>query len=199
MGNLFKLVIIGILSAFLVTGCAKAPTQEMTEAKAQVEASATTDAQTYAAEELAQLNSELKAAEEEVKVQDDKWFGNFDKAKEMLAAIKPAADNVSAVAATRKEEAKNAAIAAQSEALAAIEAAKALVAQAPTGKETKAEIEMIKMDIAGIEESLAGIQASIDQEKYSEATDSATVIKDKATSISNEVTAALEKVKSKKK
>ena len=197
MGNLFKLVIIGILSAFLVTGCAKAPEQEITNAKAQIEAATTADVQTYAADEIAQLNSDLNAALEEVKVQDEKWFGNFDKAKEMLAAIKTSSDNVTAVAAQRKEEAKQAAIAAQAEAVAAIEAAKALLAQAPKGKETKAEIEMLSADLTGYEESLAGIQASIDQEKYTEAKDSANLIKENAASVSSQVQAAIDK-KSKK-
>jgi len=195
MGNLFKLVIVGILSAFLVTGCVKAPEQEITNAKAQIEAATTADAQTYAADELAKLNSDLNAALEEVKVQDEKWFGNFDKAKEMLAAIKTSSDNVTAVSAQRKEEAKQAAIAAQAEAVAAIEAAKALLAQAPKGKETKAEIEMLNADLTGAEESLAGIQTSIDQEKYAEAKDSANLIKEKAASVSSQVQAAIDKKK----
>ncbi len=195
MKNLCKLVIIGILSAFLVTGCAKAPEQEMTNAKAQIEAATTADVQTYAADELAQLNSDLNAALEEVKVQDEKWFGNFDKAKEMLAAVKTSSDNAIAVAAQRKEEAKQAAIAAQAEAVAAIEAAKALLAQAPKGKETKAEIEMLNADLTGYEESLAGIQSSIDQEKYTEAKDSANLIKENAASVSSQVQAAIDKKK----
>jgi hypothetical protein len=197
MGNLFKLLVIGILSAFLVTGCAKAPEQEITNAKAQIEAATTADAQTYAADELAKLNSDLNAALEEVKVQDEKWFGNFDKAKEMLAAIKTSSDNVTAVAAQRKEEAKQAAIAAQAEAVAAIEAAKALLAQAPKGKETKAEIEMLSADLTGAEASLAGIQTSIDSEKYGEAKDSANLIKEKAASVSSQVQAAIDKKKKK--
>jgi hypothetical protein len=195
MGNLFKLLVIGILSAFLVTGCAKAPEQEITNAKAQIEAATTADVQAYAADELSQLNNDLNAALEEVKVQDEKWFGNFDKAKEMLAAIKTSSDNVTAVAAQRKEEAKQAAIAAQAEAVAAIEAAKALLAQAPKGKETKAEIEMLGADLTGAEASLAGIQTSIDSEKYGEAKDSANLIKEKAASVSSQVQAAIDKKK----
>ena len=195
MGNLFKLLVIGILSAFLVTGCAKAPEQEITNAKAQIEAATTADVQAYAADELSQLNNDLNAALEEVKVQDEKWFGNFDKAKEMLAAIKTSSDNAIAVAAQRKEEAKQAAIAAQAEAVAAIEAAKALLAQAPKGKETKAEIEMLNADLTGAEESLTGIQTSIDQQKYAEAKDSANLIKEKAASVSSQVQAAIDKKK----
>jgi len=197
MLNLFKFVIIGILSAFIVTGCAKAPEQEITSAKALIESATTADVQAYAADELAQLNSDLNTALEEVKVQDEKWFGNFDNAKVMLADIKTSADNVTAVAAQRKEDARQAAITAQSEAVAAIEAAKALLAQAPKGKETKAEIEILNADLTGAQESLAGIQTSIDQEKYTEAEDSAKLIKEKAASVSSQVQAALDKKKKK--
>lgn len=199
MKQLYRLIIFGLISALVLTGCDKAPTQEITDAKAQVEAATTADTQTYAADELAQLTSTLEAAEEEVKTQDEKWFGNFDKAKEMLAAIKPSAENVSVVAAQRKEEARNKAVTAQYEAVVAIADAKALLEQAPTGKETKADIEYFKADLAGLEETLTGLQQSIDEEKYSEAVDSANVIKEMASSISVEISQALEKVKSSNK
>jgi hypothetical protein len=198
MGNLFKLIIIGIFSAFLLTGCAKPPTQDISDATAAIEAVTNADTQTYAKDELANLTASMEAANAEVKTQQDKWFGNYDNAKAMLAKVKTDAENVKTVAATKKEEAKNAAIAAQGEATAAVAAAKALVEQAPTGKETKADIEAFKADLTGIDETLAAIQPLIDQEKYSEASDSAKTIKDKAATISTDVQAALDKVAAKK-
>jgi hypothetical protein len=200
MKNLFRLLLIGIVSTFLLTGCAKPPTQEISDTQAAIEAVTSADTQTYAAEELAKLNSDMEAANAEVKTQQDKFlFKNYDKAKQMLAAVKTDSDNVKTVAAQRKEEAKQKAIAAQTEAKAAIDAAKALMEQAPTGKDTKAEIEMMKADLTGLDESLATLQQTIDAEKYSDAVDSANIIKEKAASIQAEVQAALDKVKSKKK
>jgi hypothetical protein len=198
MKNLFKLIIIGMVSAFLLTGCAKPPTQEIADTKSTIEAVTNADTQTYAADELAKLNTDMTAALAEVKVQEDKFlFKKYDNAKTMLAAVKTDADNVKTIAAQRKEEAKNKAVAAQGEAAAAIEAAKALVAQAPTGKDTKAEIEMMKADLTGLDESLAALQQTIDAEKYTDAVDSANIIKEKAASISTEVQAALDKKKKK--
>jgi hypothetical protein len=200
MKQLFRLLIIGLIGAFVLTGCAKAPTQEINDTTAAVEAANNADTQNYAKDELAKVQSDLAAANAEVKTQDAKFlFKKFDKAKQMLAAVKTDAENVKVVAAQKKEEAKNAAIAAQGEAKAAIEAAKALVAEAPTGKETKADIEAFKADLTGLEDSLAALQASIDQEKYADASSSANIIKEKAATISTDVTAALEKVKGKKK
>jgi len=196
MERVYKLVMIGLVGAFILNGCAKAPTQEINDTKAQVEAVTNTDTQTYAADELSKLNSDLTAALDEVNLQNDKFlFKKYDNAKVMLANVKTAAENVKTVAAQRKEEAKNKAITAQGEAQVAIDAAKALLEKAPTGKGTKADIEMFKADLTGIEESFAALQGTIDAEKYSDALNSANIIKEKAASISNEITLAIEKVK----
>jgi hypothetical protein len=206
MGSLFRLVCTGILGLLLVAGCAKAPTQEVADAKSQVEAVTTEDTKAYAAAELDQLNKDLAAAEEEVKLQSDKLFGNFDKAKEMLAAIKGAAENVSSVAAQKKEaerkakeEAMNAAVAAQAQAAAAIDAAKTLLATVPVNKRTKAQIETINADLLKYGESISGIQALIDQEKFSEGVDSARLIKENAETVTGQVQAIIEQEASRKK
>ncbi len=199
MEKLMRIFTLGLVAAFVLSGCAKPPTQEINDSKALIEAVTNADTNTYASEELAKLNSNLTAALDEVTIQDDKWFSNYDKAKEMLAALKAEADNVTAVAAQRKEEAKNKAIAAQTEARTAIDLAKTLLEQAPRGKETKADIEMFKADLMGLEESLTALQQTIDEEKYSDALNSANIIKERAGAISNDVTLALEKVKSRKK
>ena len=204
MGKVFRVVCIGILGLLLVTGCAKAPTQEVADAKAQVAAATTEDTKAYAAGELDQLNKNLAAAEEEVKLQSGKLFGNFDKAKEMLAAIKTDAENVSRVAAQKKEaaqkakeEARNAAVAAQAQATAAIDAAKTLLAQVPVNKRTKAQIETINADLAKYGKSILGIQALIGQEKFSEAVDNANIIKGNAESVKSQVQAIIEQEASK--
>jgi hypothetical protein len=199
MGKLTRSVILGLVAAFILSGCAKPPTQEINDSKALVEAVTNADTNTYASEELAKLNSDLTAVLDEVKIQDDKWFSNYDKAKTMLAALKPEAENIKTVAAQRKEETKNKAIAAQTEAKTAIDTAKELLAKAPTGKGTKADIEMFKADLTGLEESLTALQQTIDEEKYPDALNSANVIKEQAGTISNDITLALEKVKSRKR
>jgi len=199
MGKFTRSLILVLVAAFIISGCAKPPTQEINDSKALVEAVTNTDTNTYASEELAKLNGDLTAALDEVKMQDDKWFSNYDKAKEMLAALNAEAENVKIVTAQRKEEARNMAIAAQTEAMMAIDLAKRLLEQAPTGKGTKADIEMFKADLLGLEESLTALQQTIDEEKYSDALNTANIIKEKAGTISNDITLALEKVKSRKR
>jgi len=199
MKHVFRLLVVGLIGAFLLSGCAKAPVQEQNDSKAAVEAATNVDTQTYAKDALAKLQGDLDAANAEVKTQDAKFlFKNFDKAKTMLTAVKTDAEAVKAEAAKKKEEAKQAAIAAQADAKKAIDDATALLAQAPTGKETKQDIEAFKADLTGLTDSMAGIQQSIDAEKYADASSNAAAIKEKAANVASQITAALEKVKAKK-
>jgi len=199
MKHVFRLLVVGLVGAFLLSGCAKAPVQEQNDSKAAVEAATNADTQLYAQEALTKLQSDLDAANAEVKTQDDKFlFKNFDKAKQMLTDVKTASEAVKAEAAKKKEEAKQAAIAAQTEAKTAIDDATALLAQAPTGKETKQDIEAFKADLTGLTDSLAGLQQSIDAEKYADASSNAAAIKEKAANIASQITAAIEKKKGKK-
>lgn len=199
MKHVFRLLVVGLIGAFLLSGCAKAPVQEQNDSKAAVEAATNVDTQTYAKDALAKLQGDLDAANAEVKTQDAKFlFKNFDKAKQLLATVKTDAEAVKAEAAKKKEEAKQAAIAAQADAKKAIDDATALLAQAPTGKETKQDIEAFKADLTGLTDSMAGIQQSIDAEKYADASSNAAAIKEKAANVASQITAALEKVKAKK-
>ncbi|MGB4704223.1 MAG: hypothetical protein WBI18_03995 [Candidatus Saccharicenans sp.] len=198
MKNLMKLSVLGLLVVFLFSSCAKQPTQQIDEAKAAIDAVVQAGGNIYAKEELKKLNDDLQAALDEVNAQSKKLFKKYGKAKEMLAKVKADAESVQALIPARKEEAKNAALAALDEAKAAYEEAKALLEKAPKGKGTKADIEAMKTDLAGLESALNEVQAAIDAEDYFGAKDKALSIKEKAAAISEQVKAAIEKVKGRK-
>ncbi|RJQ45949.1 MAG: DUF4398 domain-containing protein [Nitrospiraceae bacterium] len=179
----------------VLTSCAKQPTQEMNDTKAGIDAVIAEGGDKYANEEVKQLNDQLTAAMDEVKVQDGKFFKNYDKAKEMLAKVKGSADALKAEIPARIEKAKNDAMAALEAAKTAVTDAKAMLAKAPKGKGTKADIEAMRADIAGIEASLAEVQTMIDGQDYLGALDKANGIKDKAAEVSGQITAAMEKKK----
>ncbi|MDI6849027.1 MAG: DUF4398 domain-containing protein [Candidatus Saccharicenans sp.] len=195
MKNLMKLSILGLLVVFLFSSCAKQPTQQIDEAKAAIDAVVQAGGNIYAKEELKKLNDDLQAAMDEVNTQSKKLFKKYGKAKEMLAKVKTDAEAVNALIPARKEEAKNAALTAQTEAKAALDEAKALLEKAPKGKGTKADIEAMKADLAGLETMLTEVQAAIDSEDYFGARDKALSIKDKAAAISEQINAAIAKVK----
>ena len=70
----------------------------------------------YAADSLKAAQDAQAALDAEVKAQDGKWFKSYDKAKELSAVVKTAADKAAADAVTGKEQAKTEATAAIGEA-----------------------------------------------------------------------------------
>ena len=93
----------------------------------------------------------------------------------------------------KKEEAKQKATALQGEAKTAIEDAKKLLAKAPKGKGTKADIEAMKADVKGLADGLAEFQKLFDAGNYLDAVNKAQAIKDKAASVSEQVKSAMAK------
>jgi colicin import membrane protein len=193
--NFMRYAISGIALVFLFTGCSKAPTQEMNAAKTSVDALMTEGADKYAPEDAKKVNDEVTAAMDEVKAQDSKLLKNYSKAKEMLAKAQADADSLKSGLAAKKEEAKKNAASALEAAKSSVDNANALLAKAPKGKGSKADIEALKSDVKGLEDSLPDVQKSIDGEDYVAAAQQANTIKEKADSVSEQVNQALAKVK----
>ena len=199
MKNMLKFLALGMVMIFLLAGCAKQPTEEINAAKASVDSVVAEGAQKFAAEDAKKLNDSMQAAQDEVKVQDNKLFKDYAKAKELLAKAKTDAETLKAGLAAKKEEAKKNAAAAQEAAKASVQEAKALLAKAPKGKGSKADLEAFKADLKGIEDSLAEVKTANDSEDYSAAIEKSNAIKDKAAAISDQIKKAMEKVEVKKK
>lgn len=187
-----------MVTVFLLVGCAKQPTEEINAAKASINAVVAEGAQKFAAEDAKKLNDSMQAAQDEIKVQDSKTFKDYKKAKELLAKVKADAEALKAGLAAKKEEAKKNAAAAQEAAKASVVEAKALLAKAPKGKGSKADIEALKADLKGIEDALAEVKSVNDAEDYSAAIEKSNAIKDKAAAISDQIKKAMEKVGTKK-
>ena len=200
MKHLSKYLVVALALTLMVmlAACAKQPTQEMDAAKAAVDSAIAAGGDKYAKEEVKGLNDELTAATDEIKVQDGKFFKNYDKAKEILAKVKANADTLTTEIPAKKEKAKTDAQAAIDAAKTAVNDAKALLAKAPRGKGTKADIEALKADVAGLEASIKEAEGLMGTEDYMAATDKANGVKDKAAEVSGQISQAIEKVKGKK-
>lgn len=190
---------VSMVLVFLFAGCAKPPTEEMNAAKAAIDAVVADGAMKFAAEDAKKLNDGMKAVQDEIKAQESKTFKDYDKAKQILAKVKADAGALKAALPAKKEEAKKNATAAQDAAIAAVAEAKALLAKAPKGKGSQADIEALRADLKGIEDSLAEVKTAFDGEDYMVAIEKSNAIKDKAAAISDQVKKAMEKVGSKKK
>lgn len=199
MKNVLKYVTMAVLSVAILAGCSKQPTEEVNAAKSVVDSVITEGAEKYAPEEAKKINDDLAAAMTEIKAQDGKFFKNYSKAQEMLIKVQADANNLKAGLAAKKEEAQNNAAAAFEAAKVSIDEAKVLLAKAPKGKGSQADIEAMKSDVKGLEESLAEVQASMDSEDYRAASEKSDGIKAKASEVSEQIKQAMEKVGAKKK
>ena len=193
MKGVLRYSIVGlVLVLIFAVGCSKPPTEELNAAKSAVDAVAP-EASKYVAEDVKKLNDDLQAARNEINAK------NYKQAKETLLKVKADAETLKTTLPQKKELAKNNAIAAQDAAKTAVTDAKALLAKAPKGKGSKADIEAMKADIKGLEESLPEVQSLIDAENYAVATEKANAIKEKAAAVSDQINQALEKVGAKPK
>ena len=179
----------------LLSGCSKTPTQEIEDAKAAANAVISEGLGKYSPEDEKKLNDAMTAAMDEIKTQEGKTFTNYDKAKEMLAEVKKNAEGLKADLPAKKEQAKQNALSAQEAAKTAVDDAKKLLAKAPKGKGTAADIEALRGDVKGVEELLPEVQALIDKEEYGTAVTKANAIKEKATGVTDQITQAIEKVR----
>lgn len=199
MGRKAGYLVLAVAFVFMIAGCSSPPAQELDGAKASIKDAAGAGAEKYAPEDLKKLNDQVAAANDEIKAQEAKWFKSYDKAKEMLVKAKADADALKPKIAAKKEEAKKNATAAQEAAKAAVEEAKGLLAKAPAGKESRADIEAMKGDVKGLEDGLTEVQTLVTSEDYLAAADKAKAISDKAAGVSGQVKQAMEKVAAAKK
>jgi hypothetical protein len=188
-------ILVGVVLVAGLVGCAKPPTEEVNASQIAIQAVITEGANVYAKEELAGLQKEVNAVQDEIKVQDNKLFKNFDKAKEAALKAKVDADALKTVVIARKEEAKKKAMADLVVAKEVIAEAKGLLANAPKGKGSKADIEAMGADLNGLNDSLVGVQALIDSNDYLGASDKAGIVTQKANEVATQVKTAISKVK----
>ncbi len=199
MMKLSRLLVLAVVVMFIFVGCAKEPTQEISDAKAALEAVINEGANTYTPDEIKALNDQFATALEEANAKTGKLFASNSAAIEKLVKIKTDAEALKAVIPVKKDEAKNAALAAQTEVQTALEEAKTLLASAPKGKGTQADIAAFTADLQALEDSVPELQKAIDSEDYFGASEKAKSLKEKSVSISDQIKQAMEKVAAKKR
>jgi len=136
----------------------------------------------------------MVAAMAEVTLQDSKMFKNYDQAKQLLAQVKIDSEALKEKAAAEKQRQLEQAISELTAAREAVATAAELVANAPKGKGSAADIMAMKADVAGLETALGEVQPIIDAGDYAAATEKATVINDKATAVAEEVRGVMAKL-----
>ena len=192
---MFKRVSLALAALFLlalIAGCSKAPEAEMQAANQAIEAARTAEAEAYAPAAWRTAQDTLQAATAAKTEQDGKFalFRSYGKSKEMFVAAQQLANAASAASETEKEKVKQEVIGLLSQAKAGIDAATAALAKAPKGKDTKAELELIKADLDGLTPAYADAEADFNSGKYLTARTKVQGVIQKAQSIVDEIAAA---------
>lgn len=196
----FKVAVL-FLAVLGLLACAKPPQADIDAAKAALDAAKAAEADIYAPDALRAGEDALNAIQTEVDAQAAKFalFRSYEKTKELVAAAKAAAEKTTADANAMKEQVKNEATALFTDAKAELTAATELLAKAPKGKGSKADIEALKGDLDAIQPMIDGAQASFDAGKFMDAKNAIQAAKDKAVYVKDAINNAIEMAKGKKK
>ena len=154
-------VVVPLIFAVLIAGCAKAPEQELSTAKAILDSARTAEADKYVTAEFNAAQDSLNAAIAEIEKQNTggALTRNYDKAKAMLASASSLAKSAQAKAQTEKQRMQAEVDTLLGKTSAMITETKDLLSKAPKGKEGKAALEAIGTEISTVEASVGEAQA----------------------------------------
>jgi hypothetical protein len=187
------ILVLGL--AVTVVGCGTPPTAEIDAAKTAITNAGTAGATEYAPDSLKAAEDAQAALDAEMKAQDGKWFKSYDKAKELAAAAKAAGEKAAADAAAGKEKAKADATQGIADAKAALKEAEDLLAKAPKGKGSAADIAAMKTDLTNAATTITEAETALNDGKFLDAKAKAESAKNAATTVKT----AVEQAKAAKK
>jgi len=163
--SLFVIILVALLGAFLI-GCGEVPQQAIDEAKAELDAAKSAEADRYVPDMYNAANKSYQDAMAIVEKEKEAMFSNYDEALPLLQAAKENATNaknaVEGAKATVKGEVEGMLAQIPDE----IKAARQLWKKAPRGKGTKEALAMMKQEIDDAEASVAKVNATMESGDY---------------------------------
>lgn len=159
---------LAILCGSLVWGCAEKPAQVTDQALQAIQAAKESGALDYAPEDLRLAEDEYQKAQEEITTQDKSFvlMRNYDEANAILTKVVTDAGQAKNKAVANKQQAKLEAETAVVLAKSTLAEAKNLLAHAPKGKGTQADLQALQGDLqaADITRCTKGICRGVFQE-----------------------------------
>jgi len=186
-----KFLVITLGLALTVAGCGAPPKADMDAAKAALDSATAAGAGEYAGASLTAAQDAQTALDVELKAQDGNWLKSYTKAKELAAAVKTAGEKAAADAATGKETARNEATAAIGDAKTLLTEAGALLAKAPKGKGSAADIGAMKTDLATAATAITEAEGALSGGKFLDAKAKAESARNTASTVKTAVEAAM--------
>lgn len=160
-----------ILAAFalvVVVGCSKPPELEITAANQAMDAAKMAESQDYALDAYRVAQDTLNAAMALKNEADGKFvlFRSYGKSKEMFIRAQGLANDAAAKAAQEKERVRVEVTDMMTQAKALLDSANVALTKAPRGKGSKADIELIKTDLAAAQTGFDDANADFTNGKY---------------------------------
>lgn len=180
----------------VVVGCSKPPEQEMSAATQALDAAKMAEAQDYALESYRVAQDTLNSAMALKREADGKFvlFRSYGKSKEMFVRAQGLANEAATKAAAEKERVRIEVTDMMTQAKALLDSADAALKKAPRGKGSKADIELIKTDLAAAVMQYDEAMADFNNGKYKAAKAKLEAMMAKA----NSVIAEIDKARGKK-
>lgn len=195
MSKRLSIIVLAGLVLLSLVGCGKPPEAEMQKANASMDAAKAAEAEQYVPDSYRTAMDTLNAAMAEKQQQDSKFalFRSYGKAKGLYIKADSLAAKAASDAAAEKERVKAQVSDMLAQAKAAIDSANAALAKAPRGKGSKADIELMKSDIAGAQTGYDDAMNDFNAGKYLQARTKVQAVVERANKVSADIATAFAK------
>ncbi|MFH2055082.1 MAG: hypothetical protein ABIJ61_03915 [bacterium] len=192
-------VLAALALVALLAGCGAAPDTELKSSETALQGSEQAEAATYAADLHQSALDSLNAAKLEIQEQDSKFalFRSYGRARQLLTSATQLADQAKSVAATARDEVRLEDSTLIADVAQLISATQLSLTNAPKGKGTRADLEMLKTDLTRLETAFAGAQADYQSGNYLAAKTKLETIETQIYGIQEQIEAARDKLTSK--
>lgn len=163
--------VLALLAVTTVAACSKPPAEAITAADEAQQAALAAGADEYAPEAMNAVVEAKAALDAEIAAQGEKssFSRSYKQAEELAAAYKAAADQAAAAATAGKEQAQQEATAFITAGRAALEEATAILASAPRGKGSAADLAAMQADLEGAGLALTEAETALSAGSFLEA------------------------------
>jgi hypothetical protein len=194
------LVVLGTAAVCaLMVGCSKAPQQELGNAESALKSAVEVEADKYVADKYQSAVDAMNAAKAEIEKQNAAFAlsRNYSVAKTKLEEASKMAEEAKTAASAAKEQMKMEVTDSLTAAAVALDAAKALLAKAPKGKEGKEALMAISEELTAVETSLVDANTGLASGDVIGARDKAVAASAKIAEVTTELSDAIAKTSKK--
>lgn len=195
MKKTLRMLLVLPLLVALIAGCSKPPEMQIAAADQAMQAAQAVQASKYAAADWQMANDTLQAAKAEKAAQDSRFalFRSYGKSQAMFekaaALMNTASTNAKAEMERVRKETEDMLNMVRVE----LDSTAAMVTNAPAGKDTKAELELMKQDLTALQQTLSEAQAEWTRNNFEAARSKAQTVRERVAAMRSQVEAAMAK------